>query len=168
MKRVSLTAMLVVAVLALASTAALAQSGSLVSAGLTMHDNESHYYFYGEVAISPTLVGSFEYTDGHPLKVGVWHGIGQGFYGELALATEDTKESIQVGVWRDFPLSDSIKATGWIGVQSDLSASGISAAGGVELAVPLANSIVLFAGADTTLLKSPSQTSTWVGVGLRF
>lgn len=169
MKRVSLIALLAAAALALASGAALAQTGSLISVGLEMHGNDSHVYFYGEVGLTPTLLGTFEYADKEPLTIGLWHGIGQGFYGSFALATEGSSQAIEAGVWRAFPLSDTIEVTGWIGAATTLSGDRDTWAEiGAEVEIPLAQTFAAFAGAETTLLKNKNQTTTWVGVGLRF
>jgi len=171
MKRVSLIALTAALALALASGAAFAQANALISVGVESHSgDEPHVYFYGEVGLTPNLVGSFEFANNHPLVIGLWRGIGQGLYGEVALASGGASQAtVEVGVWRDLPLSANVAVLGWIGVQTQLGGGqGVWASGGADLEVALTQSISLFAGVETTLLKDPSTTATWVGLGLYF
>jgi|GEM_PF-2461333 len=161
---------LTAAVLALAMAGAPAYAAQLISLGVTSVDGESLTYGYGELDLGPALALGVEYRSDEALSISLWHGVSQGLYGEIEVKTsdDDSKQLIEVGLWRTVPVSSTIDLSGWIGAQGELGGSGVWVKASAELAISLTDAVALFVGGDTTLLKKDIVTSTYAGVGYSF
>lgn len=167
MKRIALALLVAAVAVATVGAAVPAQASTLVSLGISMHDDDSHPYVYGEIPVTPALVLGVEYRTDNYLALSLWHGVAQGIYGEFS-SVEGDDQYIELGGWRSMALSRTVDLTGWIGAQSKLGGTDIWAQAGAEIAIDVADSVALFAGGEITLLKKDGDTQTWVGVGYFF
>lgn len=168
MKRFSITTLLVTIALATMLTAAPAMANS-ADVGVMFQDGETYAYAYADAYITPTVSASVEYSTNNRLGFGLWYGATQGLYGRYELQTSgDGDDIIELGLWTSQLLSPQLGFTGLIGAQKALDKDDIWVIAGAEVDYPLTDSLDLLVGADVTLLKDDTTTTTWLGVGFSF
>ena len=166
MKRLTASALILGLVLIVAAGAVSAHSYPLISVGVMPNGDETITFAYGEAPITPNLTGSAEYYTNGVFALGLWHGVERGLYGRVEV--RDDSQLGEIGVWGEAPLSNSIAVSGWIGAQSDFGDAGVWAKASAELHALVTDSIAVFVGGDTTLLKDDPESSFWVAIGYYF
>lgn len=166
----TITTTLAAALLFLVVIAAPAAANPFLSFGVINKDGSLYNFLYGEIDVADaTAVGAFVSTD-NIVQLSLWRGYTQGWYAEIesALGAAFQARAIGAGLWHTRAVSDSAAITGWAGAYVNPGASGAWIKASGELGIALSSSFAFFVGADTTLLKQPSESTTWLAVGYAF